>query len=684
MNEEEYGLILTAKSYPNEKSGLIDYDIQNKNKQKLKIKESGSIFSAKGKIIFSPKNENIEPYLRVKKNNKKYTYNVEIEKGSNDLSSISEGLASYIVYKDYFYKGINDVKKKYYKLGVGDILKFGKILTKIIYIKIKEKDNLIDLNNKFFPLINNHSNDNNNDKINREKDISVNNINVYKIKKNQNPNSLQFSTRNAISSNQNLSHQNLQHQNNIYNENIESNDKPIAGLKKHNNQQYKNLIKITKTTTIQRKNLCRICFGIESTEDNPLLYPCKCKGTMKFIHYLCLKNWINTKIKSRLQINKNSFIYQKKEIFCELCNNKFPDYIKYKDKIYNIILFKPNFDEYIIFESLNMEKPQHNYIHIISLENKKNILVGRAKECEFMLPEISLSRSHSIIHKKDGELLIEDNKSKFGTLILIQNESIEIMNNFPLKIQISNTFLKFKLDLPSFFFCCNIHINENLIYDYSVQNKKIINFFEDKDIKCNNTEDEFITQEGKKEENLNSNLLMNDILEEDEKNKNGEKQEERIVESYFQKGIVQNKNKNNNLIGKSISLIKIKNNSTLSKQLNLFDINNSKSQNRLVKPKTKGIENKRRMKRIIIKRNINTNSIFFQNLTISHFSQKKTSKNSECNSKYNERQKSFHKYGNDLILFEHPRELIFDIDKERRKINFKNFNISKMFSSNSS
>ena len=39
---------------------------------------------------------------------------------------------------------------------------------------------------------------------------------------------------------------------------------------------------------------CRVCLSDEESSDNPLLAPCKCAGSMKHIHYECLKNWFAT------------------------------------------------------------------------------------------------------------------------------------------------------------------------------------------------------------------------------------------------------------------------------------------------------------------------------------------------------------------------------------------------------
>ena len=37
-------------------------------------------------------------------------------------------------------------------------------------------------------------------------------------------------------------------------------------------------------------NECRICFELE-TPDDPFIYPCKCKGTSKYVHTSCLNSW---------------------------------------------------------------------------------------------------------------------------------------------------------------------------------------------------------------------------------------------------------------------------------------------------------------------------------------------------------------------------------------------------------
>jgi hypothetical protein len=37
---------------------------------------------------------------------------------------------------------------------------------------------------------------------------------------------------------------------------------------------------------------CKVCWDNSSTAANPLLNSCKCDGSVRFIHYECLKHWL--------------------------------------------------------------------------------------------------------------------------------------------------------------------------------------------------------------------------------------------------------------------------------------------------------------------------------------------------------------------------------------------------------
>ena len=133
--------------------------------------------------------------------------------------------------------------------------------------------------------------------------------------------------------------------------------------------------KIEAKENTQNK-LCRICYGEEENEDNPLLQPCTCSGSMKYIHLNCLKTWISTSVNIKIESTEYCNIYTYKPAECELCKTTFPDFMRHKGKLYNILDFYNNFSSFLIFECLVSDKTPNKYIYVVNLDipgNKVNI-----------------------------------------------------------------------------------------------------------------------------------------------------------------------------------------------------------------------------------------------------------------------------------------------------------------------
>jgi pSer/pThr/pTyr-binding forkhead associated (FHA) protein len=311
-----------------------------------------------------------------------------------------------------------------------------------------------------------------------------------------------------------------------------NNKKNKDKIEKNKNEKKINEKKEKEDNNQKNKNnrICRICYGDDTTDENPLICPCICKGSMKYIHYECLKNWLNSKIEEDISIDsENSEIevisYNRKDISCELCKEKLPDYVKHNDRYYNISFYKPKFEEFVVMESMRADKHKAKFIHIISFDKKTSINIGRANECELSISELSVSRFHCIIHKDEGDLFLEDNSSKFGTLILIQNNKMFMNDYIPLKVQTNKTYIKFKIVKPFKLSCCrDPFIYESKKYDYQIQNRKcfdILSYFIIKEDDPNQTEKE------EEEENKNNiNEKENELIDDDDKIENEEKKED--------------------------------------------------------------------------------------------------------------------------------------------------------------
>uniref|UniRef100_A0A7E4WAD5 RING-CH-type domain-containing protein n=1 Tax=Panagrellus redivivus TaxID=6233 RepID=A0A7E4WAD5_PANRE len=79
--------------------------------------------------------------------------------------------------------------------------------------------------------------------------------------------------------------------------------------KKQNLQRHCSLPSIASSSSDTQ---CRICHSGVNTSDNPLIAPCRCNGSLKFVHTSCLVRW--------LEISSDKFWPTKQ---CELCAYRF-------------------------------------------------------------------------------------------------------------------------------------------------------------------------------------------------------------------------------------------------------------------------------------------------------------------------------------------------------------------------
>ena len=175
---------------------------------------------------------------------------------------------------------------------------------------------------------------------------------------------------------------------------------------------------------IRKEAQCRVCLGEEEDEeieDNPLITPWKCSGTMQYIHLDCLKKWLDSKIHTKL--TEFTFSYNWKNLVCELWGDRLKDrYIINGKECYILEFLRPEEGNYMIMESYT--NTPHKTIHVL-VSNKKNnpydadveYWVGRANEAAVRITDISVSRMHASITYSEGNYYVRDEAAKFGTLI---------------------------------------------------------------------------------------------------------------------------------------------------------------------------------------------------------------------------------------------------------------------------
>ena len=337
-------------------------------------------------------------------------------------------------------------------IGIGDIIKLGRVRLKIETICFKGIYESCQISNNYVK---------NKSKLKYGSTLNQNNLNVNKINNNMNTN---------INNSQNESIIEEEKNNNF--------EKAKKDKKKSVNLDD---ISINSDKNSTSKPTCRICYLTSSDMENPLVSPCKCSGSMKYIHYKCLKHCIEVNLTKKIEPNYK--YYNWKSYSCEICKEEYPKYIKLKDSLYPLVDLEIGFSSYItcdyaLYDDIK-KKTSRKGILIIKINEESDediITLGRSQNNKVKLKDISVSRNHCNIIKRKNQLYIVDKGSKFGSLIYINNPLSINMENDQETIISGRHWFSIKLEEETNFFskiffptkCCQCsEIKKN--YDVDIE-----------------------------------------------------------------------------------------------------------------------------------------------------------------------------------------------------------------------
>lgn len=184
--------------------------------------------------------------------------------------------------------------------------------------------------------------------------------------------------------------------------------------------------------------VCRICLLEGPGEDDPLISPCACKGTIEYVHLGCIRHWI----KGRLNLSDRplgSYFYR--PLCCELCKAVYPTYVHTNEQRKPLVEVPMTQPPFIVLENMVRDSQQHTTrgLHVISLAEKV-LKLGRGHESDVRIADVSISRCHATIRFSGGQFLLEDNSSKFGTLVAMKKPR-QLEPAGPISIQMGRTVL---------------------------------------------------------------------------------------------------------------------------------------------------------------------------------------------------------------------------------------------------
>jgi pSer/pThr/pTyr-binding forkhead associated (FHA) protein len=194
--------------------------------------------------------------------------------------------------------------------------------------------------------------------------------------------------------------------------------------------------------------------------------------------------------KLMILINKKQTVktYYIPRFNCEICKKPYPFRFKLdgnENKIFELIDIERPRCNYIIMESLDQVKENNNnkYINVIKIINENDITIGRGIEADIKINDISVSRFHCRLNFNfsNKSLVLTDLKSKFGTLVLIQ-DSFELKEKDNLIMQSGRTLIKAEVKEKKKIFACK-KVNEG---QKSKIEKVVKNSFINKQLKGGN------------------------------------------------------------------------------------------------------------------------------------------------------------------------------------------------------
>ena len=143
-------------------------------------------------------------------------------------------------------------------------------------------------------------------------------------------------------------------------------------------------------------DLCRICQMSSASTDNNLIEPCKCTGSLQYVHQECMKKWLQSKINSGSSLEAVTT--------CELC----------KEKLH---LNLEDFDIHELYRAHANEQADYEFIssglYLVVLlhlcEQRFSDMLGTASEASTRVRFINLARTLQA-HMEDIETSEDDSE----------------------------------------------------------------------------------------------------------------------------------------------------------------------------------------------------------------------------------------------------------------------------------
>jgi hypothetical protein len=185
---------------------------------------------------------------------------------------------------------------------------------------------------------------------------------------------------------------------------------------------------------------CRICLDGGCDEHGPLIRPCACKGSIEGVHLGCLQQWIRSRMGLLDEDRKGRYFV--KAMDCDLCKQPYPSHVHVGGESKQLVDVPAPSSPFIVLEKVSSRSKSgdNGGVLVASFADDQPLTFGRNHNVGFRVEDISISRCHAKISFRDGRFVLEDNRSRFGTLVCMR-EPFALPADQTVSIQSGSTVL---------------------------------------------------------------------------------------------------------------------------------------------------------------------------------------------------------------------------------------------------
>jgi hypothetical protein len=179
------------------------------------------------------------------------------------------------------------------------------------------------------------------------------------------------------------------------------------------------------------------------------------------VHANCIGDWL----RGRLGLeNHNGNVFFFRPMACELCHCLYPSYYEANEAPVPLPFLPETKTPFIVLENIGGSAAVAAWnndssntfpggLHVVRFSDDRSPLkIGRGHDCQMRVSDVSISRLHALLRiDEDGSIYLEDQESKFGTLIDEQKRSrfITIPPRTTICLQSGRTLLTLSLAAPA-------------------------------------------------------------------------------------------------------------------------------------------------------------------------------------------------------------------------------------------